>query len=166
MILFQRLLMLISNGLIFSLSRLDPLLSHIQNSTDIQSQNYFYLSHLNPSWISRLNKTWAALSRKDRQQYERMVELFSDKNNWEQLRSHVNSLKLPMIPYLGMAALLCFSSGFLSHTFYHSIQIFYLVIRKNVDLFFIHNEIDMVGCFFWFKKERSQYFFKLKIDYM
>ena len=46
-------------------------------------------------------KTWAALSRKDRQHFERMTELFSDKNNWEQLRSHVSSLKLPMIPYLG-----------------------------------------------------------------
>ena len=31
-----------------------------------------------------------------------MSDLFSDHNNWERLRSHVNSLKLPMIPYLGL----------------------------------------------------------------
>ncbi|KAK7081627.1 RasGEF, partial [Halocaridina rubra] len=60
------------------------------------------VSALQSAPIYRLNKTWTALSRKDRQNYERMSELFSDKNNWEQLRSHVNSLKLPMIPYLGL----------------------------------------------------------------
>ncbi|XP_071537509.1 ras-specific guanine nucleotide-releasing factor RalGPS1-like isoform X4 [Panulirus ornatus] len=60
------------------------------------------VSALQSAPIFRLNKTWGALSRKDRQHFERMTELFSDKNNWEQLRSHVNSLKLPMIPYLGL----------------------------------------------------------------
>lgn len=75
------------------------------NDDESQLRNHCYIR----LWISRLNKTWAALSRKDRQQYERMVELFSDKNNWEQLRSHVNSLKLPMIPYLGVVTLFHFS---------------------------------------------------------
>lgn len=60
------------------------------------------VSALQSAPIYRLNKTWSALSRKDRQHYERMSELFSDTNNWEQLRSHVDSLKLPMIPYLGL----------------------------------------------------------------
>ncbi|XP_042230687.1 ras-specific guanine nucleotide-releasing factor RalGPS1-like isoform X3 [Homarus americanus] len=60
------------------------------------------ISALQSAPIYRLNKTWAALSRKDRQHFDRMTELFSDKNNWEQLRSLVNSLKLPMIPYLGL----------------------------------------------------------------
>ncbi|KAK8406915.1 hypothetical protein O3P69_007462 [Scylla paramamosain] len=60
------------------------------------------VSALQSAPIYRLTKTWAALSRKDRQHFERMTELFSDKNNWEQLRSHVSSLKLPMIPYLGL----------------------------------------------------------------
>ncbi|MPC40010.1 Ras-specific guanine nucleotide-releasing factor RalGPS1 [Portunus trituberculatus] len=60
------------------------------------------VSALQSAPIYRLTKTWAALSRKDRQHFERMTELFSDKNNWEQLRIHVSSLKLPMIPYLGL----------------------------------------------------------------
>lgn len=60
------------------------------------------VSALQSAPVYRLAKTWAALSRKDRQHFERMTELFSDKNNWEQLRSHVSSLKLPMIPYLGL----------------------------------------------------------------
>ncbi|CAL4085640.1 unnamed protein product, partial [Meganyctiphanes norvegica] len=53
-------------------------------------------------FLFRLSKTWAGLNRRDRQHYERMLEFFSDKNNWEQLRSFVNTLKLPMIPYLGL----------------------------------------------------------------
>jgi len=60
------------------------------------------ISSLQSAPIYRLSKTWAGLSRRDRQHYDRMQEFFSDKNNWEQLRSCVNTLKLPMIPYLGL----------------------------------------------------------------
>ncbi|KAK4301105.1 hypothetical protein Pmani_026731 [Petrolisthes manimaculis] len=60
------------------------------------------ISALQSAPIYRLSKTWAALSRKDRQHFERMADLFSEKNNWEALRNHVSSLKLPMIPYLGL----------------------------------------------------------------
>ena len=60
------------------------------------------ISSLQSAPIYRLRKTWAALSRKDRNHFDRMAELFSEKNNWEKLRSHVDSLKLPMIPYLGL----------------------------------------------------------------
>ncbi|XP_017961703.1 ras-specific guanine nucleotide-releasing factor RalGPS1 isoform X1 [Drosophila navojoa] len=60
------------------------------------------ISAMQSASIYRLKKTWACLSKKDRQSFERLSDIFSDQNNWANLRSYLESLRLPCIPYLGL----------------------------------------------------------------
>ena len=41
------------------------------------------------------------LSRKDKTVYEKIADLFSENNNRQRLREHMETVKLPCIPYLG-----------------------------------------------------------------
>ncbi|KAH8284620.1 hypothetical protein KR018_008217 [Drosophila ironensis] len=60
------------------------------------------ISAMQSASIYRLKKTWACLSKKDRQSFERLSDIFSDQDNWANLRSYLESLRLPCIPYLGL----------------------------------------------------------------
>ena len=63
------------------------------------------LSALQTTPLFRLNKTWACLPRKEKQTFDKLIDLFSERDNFARLREHMNSVALKhdtCIPYLGL----------------------------------------------------------------
>jgi len=63
------------------------------------------ISALQSASIYRLNKTWSCLARRERQVFEKLTELFSEKDNFARLREHMDSIALKhqaCVPYLGL----------------------------------------------------------------
>ncbi|CAH0716144.1 unnamed protein product, partial [Brenthis ino] len=60
------------------------------------------ISALHSVSIYRLTKTWGCLSKKDKQQFDKLAELFGEKDNWTALREYMRSISLPCIPHLGI----------------------------------------------------------------
>lgn len=63
------------------------------------------LSALQTTPLFRLNKTWANLPRKERQTFDKLIDLFSERDNFARLREHMNSVALKhdtCVPYLGL----------------------------------------------------------------
>lgn len=67
--------------------------------------SYAVVSALLSSPIYRLEKTWHCVRKKfpkEKQQFDKLTELYCDNNNYELLRNHLANCNLPCIPYLGM----------------------------------------------------------------
>jgi len=67
---------------------------------------YAIISALQSAPIFRLKKTWSLLSRRDKQTFDRLYDLFSEEANFEKLRKHLDLLAFSpskdCIPYLGI----------------------------------------------------------------
>jgi Ras-specific guanine nucleotide-releasing factor RalGPS len=59
-------------------------------------------SALKSASVHRLDKTWSYVTKKDRQAFEKLAGIFSEDNNWANLREIIDKLRLPCIPYLGI----------------------------------------------------------------
>ena len=64
------------------------------------------LSALQSAAIFRLSKTWSNLGRKEKATFDKLVDLFSERDNFARLREHMNTTALKQhqacIPYLGL----------------------------------------------------------------
>ncbi len=66
---------------------------------------YAILSALQSAPLFRLTRTWAALSKKDRAAFDKLVDLFSERDNFARLREHMNGIAMKHVactPYLGL----------------------------------------------------------------
>jgi len=91
-------------------SRVDTMAHFIKVAKKLHELNNLHsefavISALQSAAVYRLSKTWSGLSRHARQTFDKLADLFSNRDNWTRLREHMNSTALkhnPCIPYLGL----------------------------------------------------------------
>ncbi|XP_050538375.1 ras-specific guanine nucleotide-releasing factor RalGPS1 isoform X2 [Daktulosphaira vitifoliae] len=87
--------------------RADLITQFIKISKKLYELNNFHslfavISSLQSASVYRLSKSWNNVSKKDRQSFDKLANVFSESNNWRNLRDHLETLRLPCIPYLGV----------------------------------------------------------------
>ncbi|XP_025197250.1 ras-specific guanine nucleotide-releasing factor RalGPS1-like isoform X3 [Melanaphis sacchari] len=87
--------------------RADLITQFIKISKKLYDLNNFHslfavISSLQSASVYRLSKSWSNVSKKDRQSFDKLANVFSECNNWRNLRDHLETLRLPCIPYLGV----------------------------------------------------------------
>ncbi|XP_033643549.1 ras-specific guanine nucleotide-releasing factor RalGPS1-like [Asterias rubens] len=60
------------------------------------------ISALHSAPIFRLSKTWNLLHKKERSTCEKLADLMTEDDNRQRLREHMDIVRLPCIPYLGL----------------------------------------------------------------
>ncbi|KAL3990670.1 RasGEF domain family protein [Acanthocheilonema viteae] len=74
---------------------------HLYDLNNLNS-TFSIVSALQSLSIYRLTKTWKLIDRSEHGILIKLRLLFDSERNWERLREHLNSAKLPCIPYLGL----------------------------------------------------------------
>jgi hypothetical protein len=57
-------------------------------------QLFAVLSAMQSASLWRMNKTWSHLNRRDRQVFDKLTEMFSEKDNFARLREHMDKTAL------------------------------------------------------------------------
>lgn len=63
---------------------------------------YAIVSALRSASIHRLDYTWEQVSKKDKKTFDELLKLFSDDDNYDNLREHQKTVRGSCIPYLGL----------------------------------------------------------------
>ncbi|CAG9535080.1 unnamed protein product [Cercopithifilaria johnstoni] len=74
---------------------------HLCDLNNLNS-TFSIVSALQSLSIYRLAKTWRLIDRSEHEELTKLQLLFDSESNWKRLREHLNSAKLPCIPYLGL----------------------------------------------------------------
>ncbi len=88
-----------------ALAHLVRLAKKLHELNNLHSE-FAVLSALQSAALYRLSRTWALLHRRERQTFERLAELFSERDNFARLREHMGATALKpgndCVPYLGL----------------------------------------------------------------
>ena len=69
-------------------------LESMNKMLDIFFQLFAVLSAMQCASLFRLTKTWSHLNRRDRQVFDKMTEMFSERDNFARLREHMDKTAL------------------------------------------------------------------------
>ncbi|VDN51781.1 unnamed protein product [Dracunculus medinensis] len=139
------------NFFCFFLTFMQSQLPQLTNMNNLHS-TFAIFSALQSQPIHRLSKTWNLVARRYRLLLLKMSHLFDSERNWEHLRSYLDNVSLPCIPYLGIFLTdlsfvevahknSCLELGSVEHKKDENI-ILVPCIQKYLDTFRFHEELS------------------------